>query len=106
MTLKLSTQYYQVCSNDGPWVDLTKFVQMMIHGLTLKLSTQYYQVCSNDGPWVDLTKFVQMMTHGLTLNYFTARANLVPYVFEWEKGKTVEFLETIVVYDVKVVRCS
>ena len=46
----------------------------------------YYQVCSNDDP-------------GLTLTYFTARSTLVPYAFGWEKGKTMDFSETIVVYD-------
>ena len=50
---------------------------------------EYYQVCSNDDP-------------GLTLAYFTARSNLVPYAFVREKGKTIDFSETIVVYDVKV----
>ena len=59
--------------------------------MTLKLGMQhwvlkYYQVCSNDDP-------------GLTLTYFTARSNLVPYAFVWEKGKT---METIVVYDLKL----
>ena len=46
----------------------------------------------NDGP-------------GLTLTYFMARSNLVPYAFVWEKDKTVDFSETVVVYDVKVDRC-
>ena len=50
---------------------------------------EYYQVCSNDDP-------------GLTLTYFMARSNLVPYAFEWEKGKTEDFSETIVVYDLKL----
>ena len=45
---------------------------------------EYYQVCSNDDP-------------GLTLIYFTARSNLVPYAFVWEKGKTMDFSETIFV---------
>ena len=45
---------------------------------------KYYQVCSNDDP-------------GFTLTYFTARSNLVPYAFVWEKGKTMDFSETIVV---------
>ena len=54
---------------------------------------EYYQVCSNDDPV-------------LTLTYFTARSNLVPYAFVWEKGKAIDFSETIVVYDVKVGRCS
>ena len=49
---------------------------------------EYYQVCSNDDP-------------GLT--YFTARSNLVPYAFLWEKGKTMDFPETIVVCDLKLI---
>ena len=41
---------------------------------------KYYQVYSNDDP-------------GLTLTYFTARSNLVPDGFVWEKGKTMDFSE-------------
>ena len=52
-----------------------------------------YQICSNDDS-------------GLTLTYFTARSNLVPYAFVWEKDKTMDFSETIVVYDIKVGICS
>ena len=53
--------------------------------MTLKLGMQhrvleYYQICSNDDP-------------ELTLTYFTARSNL-------------DFSETIVVYDIKIGRCS
>ena len=66
--------------------------------MTLKPGMQhwvlkYYQVCSNDDS-------------GLTLTYFTSRSNLVPYAFVWENGKTMDFSEAIVVYDVKVGRCS
>ena len=66
--------------------------------MTLELGLQcrlhkYYQVCSNDDP-------------GLTWTYFTARSKLVPYAFVWEKGKTVDFSESIVVCDVKVGKCS
>ena len=43
---------------------------------------------------------------GLTLTYFTARSNLVSYAFVREKVKTMDFSETIVVYDIKVGRCS
>ena len=50
---------------------------------------KYYQVCSNDDP-------------GVTLTYFMARSNLVLYAFVWEKGKTMDFSETIVVYDLKL----
>ena len=65
--------------------------------MTLKFGMQhrvhkYNQICSND----DL---------GLTLTYFTARSNLLPDAFVWEKGKTMDISETIVVYDVKVGRC-
>ena len=66
--------------------------------MTLKLGMQrrllkYYEVCSNDDP-------------ELTLTYFTARSNLVPFVFVWENGKTMDFSETTLVFDVKVGRCS
>ena len=54
---------------------------------------QYYQVCSNDAL-------------GLTLTYFTARSNLVLCAFAWKKVKTMDFSETLVVYDIKVGRCS
>ena len=62
--------------------------------MILKLGMQhwvlkYYQFCSNDDP-------------GLTLTYSTARSNLVPYDFIWEKGKTMDFSETVVVYDLKL----
>ena len=61
--------------------------------MTLKLGMhhrvlEYYQVCSNDDAW-------------LTLTCVTARSNLVPYAFVWEKGKTMDYSETIVVYDLK-----
>ena len=66
--------------------------------MTLKLGMwlwvlEYYQVYSNDDP-------------GLTLTYFRARANLIPYAFEWEKCKTMNISETVVVCDVKVGTCS
>ena len=62
--------------------------------MTLNLSMhhrvlEYHQVCSNDEP-------------RLTMTYFTARLNLVPYAFVWEKGKTMDFSETVVVYDLKL----
>ena len=87
---------------------MTKMATMHIYGknleknffsrtkrpMTLKLGIQhrvleYYQVLSNDDP-------------GLTLSYFTARSNLIPYVFVWEKGKTMDFSETIGIYDLKL----
>ena len=62
--------------------------------MILKLGMQhwvleYYQFCSNE-------------VSGLTLTYFTAKSKLVPYAFVWEKGKTMDFSENIVVYDFKL----
>ena len=54
---------------------------------------EYYQVCSNYDPV-------------LTLTYFTARSNLVPCAFAWEKVKTMDFSETVVVSDIKVGSCK
>ena len=70
----------------------TKKPMTFKHGMQHRV-LEYYQVCSNEYP-------------GLTWTYFTARSNLVPYAFIWEKGKTMGFSETIVVYDVKVGICS
>ena len=50
-------------------------------------ATSGAQVSSNNDPEWSLT-------------YFTTRSNLVPYAFVWKKGKTMDFSETIVVYDV------
>ena len=74
------------CSN-GPG-HMTKTATMPIYGKNLKnllrnqkaddLETWYAalgaQVYSKGDP-------------GLTLTYFTARSNLLPYAFVWEKGK-------------------
>ena len=89
----------QVCSNGLG--HMTKMAAMAIYGKNLKgiffsgtkrpmtlnfgmhhRVLEYYQVCSNDDP-------------GMTLTYFTARSNLVPYAFVWEKGKTVDFQELL-----------
>ena len=50
---------------------------------------KYYQVYSTDDP-------------GLTLTYFTARSDLVLYAFVWEKDKTMDFSETMIVCDLKL----
>ena len=72
--------------DDPPCPYMVKILEIFFSGterpMTLKLGMQdrvleYYQVCSNDP--------------GLTLTYFTARSNLVPYAFVWEKDKTMEF---------------
>ena len=43
---------------------------------------------------------------GLILNFFTAMSDLVPYAFVRKKVKIMDFSETIVVYDIKIGRCS
>ena len=54
---------------------------------------KYFQICSNDDP-------------ESTLNFFTARSNLIPYAFVWEKGKIMDLSGTILVYDIKLGRFS
>ena len=97
----------KVCSNG--LCHMTNMAAMPIYGKNLKKSSSlepkgqwrrkfecsigYFQVYSNDEP-------------ELTLTYFTARSNLIPYAFVWEKGKIMDFSETIVVYDIKVGRFS
>ena len=89
------------CPRCPPCPYMLKNFQIFFSGtkrpMNLKLGMQhwlliYYQVCSNVAP-------------GLTLTYFTARSNLLPYAFVWEKIKWI-FSEVIVVYDIKVCRCS
>ena len=65
--------------------------------MNLKLGMQhqvleYYQVCSNDD-------------RGLTLTYFMASQIWFPMLL-WEKMKTMDISETIVVYDINVGRSS
>ena len=66
--------------------------------MTLKIGMphwvlQYFQIYLNDDA-------------ELTLTYFTARTNFVPYAFVWQKDETMDFSETVVVYDIKVGRCG
>ena len=93
--------------SNGPG-HMTKMAAMPIYGknlkktffsrtkrlMTLKVGMlhrvfQYYQFYSND----DLE---------LTFTYFTARSNLFPYAFLWEKGKTMVFSIPVVVYDIMI----
>ena len=53
---------------------------------------KYFKVYSNDDP-------------GLILAYFTVRSNFVHFAFVWEKVKTMDFSEIILVCDIKVGRC-
>ena len=95
-------------SSNGPG-HMTNMATMVICGKNLKKSSgtktlmtlkvgmqdrelEYYQVCSNDDP-------------GWPLTYFTARSNLTLMLLHRNKGKTMDFSETLVVC-IKVGRCS
>ena len=86
-----------------------------IHGKNLKKTSslepkgrwpwKLVHVCSIE--YSSTTKFVQITWPWDDLTYFTARSNLAPYAFVWVKGKTMDFFSgTIVVFDIKVGRCS
>ena len=97
----------KVCSNDPG--DMAKMATMSIYGKNFKKSSSsepkglksWYAASgarvlpnySNDDP-------------GLTVTYFMARAFWPLLLLYGEKGKTMDFSETIVVYDIKVGRCS
>ena len=49
---------------------------------------------------------MKVCANGLGRMTKIARSNLVPYAFVWKKGNTMDFSETVVVYDMKVGRCS
>ena len=59
---------------ESPWDWETKVCS---NGPGLGRNLEYYQICSKDDP-------------GLTLTYFTARSNLAPYAFVWEKSAVIE----------------
>ena len=77
------------------WTNLLLWNQMAddLESLIKHQVLKYYEICSNDDP-------------GFTVTYFTTRSNFVPYAFVWEKVKTMDFSETIIVYDIKSGICS
>ena len=93
--------------SNGPG-DMTKMAAMSIYDKNLKTSSS--PESKGRWPWTlvcsigcsNTTKFFSNDDLELTLTYLTARSNLVPYAFVWEKGKTMDFLQTIVVYDLKL----
>ena len=100
----------KVCSN-GP-CHLTKVVTMPIYGKNIKkifFSGIKRPMTSKLGMQYGVLKYYDFCPNydaRLTLTYFTARSNMVLYAFVWETGKTMDISETIVVYNVKVCRCS
>ena len=92
---------------------MTKMAAMLIYGYMVKKKKKnllsWNQKANDLETWYtasSITKFVQVMPLCWLWPIFTARSDLVPYAFVWEKIKTMGFSETIVVYDIKVGRCS
>ena len=93
----------KVCSN-GPG-HMTKMVAMPIYGKNLKKSSPEPKADDLETWYAASGARVLPSSNydpGLTPTYFTARSNLVPYAFVWEKGKTMNFSETIGIYDLKL----
>ena len=94
-----------VCSN-GPG-HMIKMATMPIYGKKLKNLVLRTLKADDLETWYAVSGAQVLQIYsiddiGLTLTYFTARSNLVPYAFVWEKGKTMDFSETIVVYKLKL----
>ena len=99
----------KICSN-GPG-HVTKMAIMPIYGKNIKNLLLWNQKADDLESWYTAlgTRVLPSMFKWwpwLTLTYLKARSNFVPYAFVWEEGKTMDFSETIVVYDIKVGRCS
>ena len=82
---------------------MTKVAAMPIYGKNLKILLLRNQKANYHETWyAALGTQVLPNSFKLTMTYFMARSNLVPYAFVWEKGKTIDFSETIVVFDLKL----
>ena len=82
---------------------MTKMVAMPIYGKNLKNLFLHNQKAD------DLESCMQHWVLEYVLpscSNVDPMSNLVPYTFVWGKGKAMDFSETVVVYDIKVGRCS
>ena len=85
---------------------MTKMATMAIYGKNLKNLLRNQKVndlesgYASPGAWVlpSLLKWWPWVDPDI----FYGKVKLVPYAFVWEKGKIVDFSETIVVYDLKL----
>ena len=87
---------------------MTNMAAMPIFGKKLKRSSRWNQKADDleslyaaSGTWVLPSLFKWWLCVDLDLFY-----GKVKFGFVWEKVKTMDFSETIVVYDIKVSRCS
>ena len=92
---------------------MTKMAAMPIYGKNLKKNLLWNQKANDLETWYarlgarvlpSLLKWLPWVD--LDLNLFYGKVKFGPLCFCWKKGKTIDFSETIVVYDVKVGRCS
>ena len=99
-----------VCSNG--LCHMTSMATIPIHGKNLKKSSSLEP--KGQWPWKfvcsigysSTSKFVQMMTLSWPWPILWQGQIWTLYAFVWEKGKIMDFSETIVVYDIKVGRFS
>ena len=92
---------------------MTKMATMPLYGKNLKNLLLWNQTADDFETWyvasgAQVLPICSNVDLELTLTYFRARSNFVPWpnAFVWEKGKSMDFSETIVVYDVSGGRCS
>ena len=95
----------KICSNGQG--HMTKMAAIPIYGKNLKNLLLWNQKADDLETWyapsgARVLPSLFKWWPWLTMTNFTARSNLVPYAFIWEKGKTMEFSETVVVYDLKL----
>ena len=90
---------------------MTKMAAMPIYSKNLKKSSSPEPIGDNLGTWyaASVLEYYQIWSNddrGLILTYFYDKVKFGPFCFVWEKDKTKEFSETIVVYDIKVGWCN
>ena len=112
----IETKFYVAPPWDGWMIDcasgpgyMTSMSSMSIYGKNFKNILLWKQKADDLESWyVALGTLVlpSLFKWWPGLTYLAATSNLVLYAFVWEKGKTVDFSETIVVCDHKVNRCS
>ena len=86
---------------------MTKMAAMPIYGKNLKQSSSSkpkgrwpWNLFAASSAWVLPSLF--KWWSWIDLDLFYGKVKLVSYAFVWEKGKTMDFSETIAVYDLKL----
>ena len=79
---------------------MTKMDAMPISGKNLKIHLLWNQKADDLESWYAAlgTRELPSLSNDdpvMTLTYFTARSNLGPYAFVWEKVKTMDFFQKL-----------